>query len=55
MAGEGDLIANVGKHAQRLAGDIAGSDLRIVAGQGHLLHYAMPDLVVAAIADLHAR
>ena len=55
MAGEGDLIAHVGNHAERLAGDIAGSDLRIVAGQGHLLHYAVPDQVIAAINDVRAQ
>ena len=49
MAGAGDLIAHVDKHAERLAGDIAGSDLRVVAGQGHLFHYAVPDQVLDAI------
>ncbi len=55
MAGEGDLIAHVGKHSRPLAGDIAGSDLRVVAGQGHLLHYAVPEQVVAAIDDVQKR
>lgn len=49
MAGEGDLIAHVGKHAERLARDIAGSDLRVVPGQGHLFHYAVPEQVVGAV------
>lgn len=49
MAGEGDLVAHVGKHAERLVGEVAGSDLRIVPDQGHLFHYAVPDQVVAAI------
>ncbi len=48
MAGEGDLIAHVAKHAERIAGDI-GAELRIVPGQGHLFHYAVPDQVVSAI------
>jgi pimeloyl-ACP methyl ester carboxylesterase len=55
MAGEGDLIAHIGKHAERLAKDIAGSELRVVPEQGHLLHYAVPEQVVAAIDDLTCR
>ena len=55
MAGEGDLIAHVGKHAERLAGDIVGSELRIVPEQGHLFHYAVPEQVVAAIDDVAGR
>lgn len=54
MAGDGDLIAHPDKHAERLSDDIAGADLRIVAGQGHLLHYAVPEEVVAAIDDVIA-
>jgi pimeloyl-ACP methyl ester carboxylesterase len=49
MAGEGDLITHVGKHAERLAGDIRGAELRVVPGQGHLFHYAVPEQVVSAI------
>ena len=52
MAGEGDLIAHIGKHGQRLMGEIAGSELRTVPEQGHLLHYAVPEQVVAAIDDV---
>jgi|TARA_R100000501_G_scaffold17610_2_gene33080 pimeloyl-ACP methyl ester carboxylesterase len=51
MAGKGDLIAHVDKHAERLAGEVSGSDLRIVPDQGHLFHYAVPEQVVAAIRD----
>ena len=49
MAGEGDLIAHVANHAERLAAEIGHSDLRIVPDQGHLFHYAVPDQVAAAI------
>jgi pimeloyl-ACP methyl ester carboxylesterase len=49
MAGEGDLIAHIGKHAERLVKDIAGSELRVVPEQGHLFHYAVPEQVVRAI------
>jgi len=55
MAGDGDLIAHSDKHAERLAQDIAGADLRIVAGQGHLLYYAVSEQVVAAIDHVIAR
>jgi pimeloyl-ACP methyl ester carboxylesterase len=52
MAGAGDLIVHVDKHARRLAGDIAKSELRIVPNQGHMLHYAVPEQVVAAIDEV---
>jgi pimeloyl-ACP methyl ester carboxylesterase len=55
MAGAGDLIAHPDKHAQRLVDDVAGADLRIIAGQGHLFHYAVPEQVVAAIDDVRVR
>lgn len=55
MAGAGDLIVHLDKHAERLAGEIAGAELRVVPGQGHLLHYAVPEQVVAAIDDVAAR
>ncbi|MFD1787521.1 alpha/beta fold hydrolase [Sphingomonas floccifaciens] len=51
MAGQGDLIAHVGKHSERLVGEIDGAELRTVSGQGHLLHYWVPEQVVTAIAD----
>jgi pimeloyl-ACP methyl ester carboxylesterase len=52
MAGEGDLIAHIGKHAERLVKDIAGSELRVVLEQGHLLHYGVPEQIIAAIDDV---
>ena len=55
MAGEGDLIAHVDKHAERLVGDLSGAELRLVPGQGHLFHYAVPEQVVAAIDDVVER
>jgi pimeloyl-ACP methyl ester carboxylesterase len=55
MAGEGDLIAHVGKHAERLAEQVSGVELRIIPGQGHLFHYAVPEQVVAAIDDVTER
>ena len=52
MAGEGDLIAHVDKHAKRLNAEISHSILRIVPGQGHLYHYAVPEQVAAAIDEM---
>ncbi|OWK29930.1 2-hydroxymuconate semialdehyde hydrolase [Sphingomonas mucosissima] len=55
MAGRGDLIVHIDKHAERLVGDIKEAELRIVPDQGHMLHYAVPEQVVAAIGDVEAR
>ena len=52
MAGEGDLIAQVGEHAEPFAKEVDRAELRIVGGQGHLFHYAVPSEVVAAIRDV---
>jgi len=52
MAGEGDLIAHVDKHSKRLVEDLAEGELRIVPGQGHLFHYAVPDQIADAIGEL---
>jgi pimeloyl-ACP methyl ester carboxylesterase len=52
MAGEGDLIAHVDKHSERLVGELPKGELRVVPGQGHLFHYAVPQEVVSAIDDL---
>jgi pimeloyl-ACP methyl ester carboxylesterase len=52
MAGEGDLIAHIGKHAERFVEELDGAELRIIAGQGHLFHYAVPKQVVTAIRDV---
>jgi pimeloyl-ACP methyl ester carboxylesterase len=51
MAGRGDLIAHVGKHGEKLVGEVKGAELRIVPEQGHLFHYKVPEQVVTAIAD----
>lgn len=55
MAGEGDLIAHPSKHSERLAKELGDVELRIVPGQGHLFHYAVPEQVVAAIGDVLSR
>ncbi|MFC4595629.1 alpha/beta fold hydrolase [Sphingobium tyrosinilyticum] len=55
MAGEGDQIAHVDKHARKLVNDIAGAELRIIPEQGHLFHYAVPEQVAAAIEEVGER
>lgn len=55
MAGDGDLIAHAGRHAERVVKDIEGAALRIVPAQGHLFHYAVPEQVAAAIDEVAAR
>lgn len=55
MAGEGDVIARVDKHAQRFVRDVEGAELRIVPEQGHLFHYAVPEQVVAEINEITRR
>lgn len=55
MAGEGDLIAHTNKHAERFARDVPAAELRMIPGQGHLFHYAVPEQVVVAIGDLAKR
>ena len=52
LAGEGDLIVHPDKHAKRVVADIPGSELRIVAGQGHMFHYAVPEEVASAVAKI---
>jgi pimeloyl-ACP methyl ester carboxylesterase len=49
MAGEGDLITHLDRHAQAFVDQVSTAELRTVPGQGHLLHYAVPDQVVAAV------
>jgi pimeloyl-ACP methyl ester carboxylesterase len=52
MAGAGDLIVQVSKHPERLVSEIAGAELRVVPGQGHLFHWAVPADVASAIDDV---
>jgi len=55
LAGEGDLITHIDEHAQAFADKVSTAELRTVPGQGHLLHYAAPDQVVAAIDSVLAK
>lgn len=55
LAGEGDLIVDVAKHSERLAAELEGSELRVLAEQGHLFHYAEPNHVATAVDDVLER
>jgi pimeloyl-ACP methyl ester carboxylesterase len=54
MAGEGDLIAHKDKHSERLVAELKIGELRVVPGQGHLFHYAVPEQVIDAIDEVWA-
>jgi len=49
VAGEGDIVAFCDRHAERLHDQLPGSGLKVIPGAGHMVHYAAPDEVVAAI------
>jgi pimeloyl-ACP methyl ester carboxylesterase len=55
MAGEDDLIAHPNEHAKRFVKEVQGAELRLIPDQGHLFHYAVPDMVVTAMGDVLAR
>ena len=52
LAGAGDRIVKVDRHSEPLSREIEGAELRVIPDQGHLLHYGVPEQVVAAIDDL---
>jgi pimeloyl-ACP methyl ester carboxylesterase len=49
MAGREDQAAKVGRQSVRLHEDVPHSSIRLVPDVGHMLHYAVPEEVVAAI------
>ena len=49
MAGDADHIVNYEGHAQRLHGEIAGSQLHIMRSAGHMIHHVDPNRIVEAI------
>ena len=52
VAGEGDKIAHIDEHADKLAEAIAGARIVRLADVGHMLHYLRPDAVADAIAQV---
>jgi pimeloyl-ACP methyl ester carboxylesterase len=55
FAGDGDLVTHPQAHAERLAAELPNVELRTVPGQGHMLHYAVPEQVAAAVDEVAAR
>lgn len=55
MAGDGDRIVDVGRQSGRLHEEIAGSELTVLRGVGHMIHYAAADRIAAGIEDLARR
>jgi pimeloyl-ACP methyl ester carboxylesterase len=49
VAGAGDRIVDFQRHSARLHDAVAGSELRVLPGIGHMVHHSAPDEVVAAI------
>ena len=49
MAGRDDKIVDCDSQAGRLGTELAGSKLVKVPGSGHMIHYSVPEQVVAVI------
>jgi pimeloyl-ACP methyl ester carboxylesterase len=49
LAGDGDTIVFFDRHTARLHTALPGSELHTVEGAGHMVHYAAPEKVIAAI------
>jgi pimeloyl-ACP methyl ester carboxylesterase len=54
IAGAEDGIVDVGRQSARLHRAVPGSSLHLVPGQGHMVHYGAPELVVDTIATVAA-
>ena len=49
IAGRGDRLVNTEPHSVRLHAEVPHTELRIIDGQGHMLHHTRPDAVLEAI------
>ncbi len=54
IAGSGDKIASAEHHAVKLHEEISHSELVMQQGVGHMVHYANPDRIMAAVEKLQA-
>jgi pimeloyl-ACP methyl ester carboxylesterase len=52
LAGAADGVVDPEAHSKRLHEDVPQSELAIIAGVGHMVHYAASDAIVAALADV---
>lgn len=55
LGGDIDKIVYTDLHSRSTAAAIDGAKLTILRGIGHMAHYAVPDVIVAAIDDVAAR
>ena len=51
LAGDADKAIDPDAHSRRLHGALRNSELRIVPGVGHMLHYAVPDVLMDAVTS----
>lgn len=51
FAGEADKVVDPETQARRLHAELSNSELHIIPGLGHMLHYAVTEQLVAAIAS----
>ncbi|MDQ9171879.1 alpha/beta hydrolase [Oxalobacteraceae bacterium R-40] len=49
LAGSEDRMTYVSKHSQRLHDELPESELRLIAGAGHMVHHVAPDQVMEAV------
>lgn len=54
MAGTKDLIAKHERHAKWFHAQLPGSNLHLIPGAGHMVHYAVPEQVVKVIEHMAA-
>lgn len=54
MVGDGDRLVDPARHSVRLHGELPGSSLVVVPGQGHMVHHGVPDLVADAVEAVAA-
>ena len=50
FAGEDDKVVDPETNARRLHAELSNSELHIIPSLGHMLHYAVPEQLVAAVA-----
>ena len=55
LVGTRDKVADFGHNSERLHECLAGSDLQLEPGVGHMIHYAYPEKVMAAIDAMAAQ
>jgi pimeloyl-ACP methyl ester carboxylesterase len=52
IAGAADRVAHVEPHSARLHREMPGSELYVLAGAGHMIHYVAQNAIVEAVAAL---